>query len=52
MKIVIGKKIQQIRYSNLITKAFEKITLGETLKYSSQVIYGQITAIPLLREQK
>ena len=52
MKIAIGKKMQQIRYTNLITKAFKRTTLGETLKYNSQVTYSQIMAIPLLREQK
>lgn len=52
MKIAIGKKMQQIGYTNLITKAFKRTTLGETLKYNSQVTYSQIMAIPLLREQK
>lgn len=44
--------MQQIGYTNLITKAFKRTTLGETLKYNSQVTYSQIMAIPLLREQK
>ena len=44
--------MQQIRYTNLITKAFKRTTLGETLKYNSQVTYSQIMAIPFLREQK
>ena len=52
MKIAIGKKMQQINYSNLFTKAFKRTTLGETLKYSSQVTHSQIVAIHLLREQK